>query len=139
LLRPRLAWLWRWLMAASVLFAFVSSWGLVTAGPVPATAPVPGAQPRLEGLDSGLWLQVHVTGERPWPRVAVLLNGRPAAYFRTADVVVPVNPGDLIEIDGTLAPRVLVFWVTAVGDAVLAPRPGTYTATYRSIAVLGRV
>jgi len=139
LLRPKTHQARRLFVAAAVLFAFVASWHLWPGGAVPAMAPAPETKPSDGGLDTGLWVQLHETSGRPQPRVAVLVNSRPVAYFRTEDAAVQVNPEDLIEIDGTRVAQVLFFSVTAVGDAVLVPSPGTYAATWRSIAIVGRV
>ncbi len=137
LLRPKTHHARRFLIATAVLFAFVASWHLWPSGAVPAIAPAASSPDG--GVDTGLWVQLHEASGRPQPRVAVLVNSRPVAYFRTEEVAVPVNPEDLLEIDGSRVAQVLFFSVTAVGDAVLVPSPGTYAATWRSIAIVGRV
>lgn len=82
---------------------------------------------------------LRLVGRRSARLAVVLVDGRPAAAFTAGEVVVKVDDGDLIEIDGADYREELRVTVSAVDGGVIEPAPGTTVTTKRSIAIVGRV
>jgi hypothetical protein len=73
-------------------------------------------------------------------RTAVLLlNGEEISTFDKGVVTVEVRSGDLVEIDGGLAPREMRFRVTEASKGMIAPFVGQVLTTRGTIEILARV
>lgn len=85
------------------------------------------------------WVRITLWNRRRAPGAVVLVNGAEVAAFTGREVVVAVDQGDVLEVDGLAVRSPLVFRITATHPAVADPPAGMEFATRSSIAYLGQV
>lgn len=99
----------------------------------------PGNHSRASGSSRHSKIEVELLEHAASPRVFVLINGRPAAIFNKQRVLIGVQEGDEILIDGSKLGGPLTFRVKGLSSQVLWP-PSDYLITTNSSRVsLGKV
>jgi hypothetical protein len=85
----------------------------------------------------------HVTLElvqpRPSKRVKLLINGEIVSSFAKSTITVPVNPGDLLEIDCLQESQPVTVRVKTIAGDLIQPLQGQYLQAQQEIRPLGRV
>ncbi|MGE5561651.1 MAG: hypothetical protein ACM3XN_11490 [Chloroflexota bacterium] len=82
---------------------------------------------------------IRVLDHRTAWRAYVLVNGQEVGSFRGTEVVAPVKPGDLIEIDATAYSGAVSFRIVGVSSNLREPRLGDEVTTRGNIAQFKRV
>ncbi|MGE5415163.1 MAG: hypothetical protein ACM3UZ_00090 [Acidobacteriota bacterium] len=72
-------------------------------------------------------------------KAIVLVNGQAQASFTDRKVILPVQPGDMIEIDTTSYNKPVTFKVTAVSNNIAFPHPGILLISDGAITLLGEI
>lgn len=85
----------------------------------------------------------HVTLElvqpRPSKQVKLLINGEIMTSFAKSTITVPVNPGDLLEIDCMQESQPVTVRVKTITGGLIQPLEGQYLQAQQEIRPLGRV
>ncbi len=84
-------------------------------------------------------LEIEVSNGPSAPWAKVLVDGKEVASFRKKIIRVPVQDGQLVEIDGTRWRRLTKFRVRWVHPNMVEPRVGTEVITQGTIQTVGRV
>lgn len=101
-----------------------------------------GAPAGTAGDGAGLpetYVTVRLIDHRTAWRAVVLVNGREVGTFRGNEVIAPVKPGDLIEIDGTGYFGAVTFRIVKSAGTLSEPRIGDEITTRGTIEQFKRV
>jgi hypothetical protein len=85
------------------------------------------------------YVVVRLLDHRSAWRAYVLVNGREVGSFRGNEVVAPVKPGDLLEVDGTAYSGAVTFRVVGASGTLSQPRIGDEITTRGSIEQYKRI
>ncbi|HAA89472.1 MAG: Putative membrane protein [Thermoanaerobacterales bacterium 50_218] len=84
-------------------------------------------------------VEIELISNFCFPEARVLVNGEEVANFQERKVVVQVQEGDLLQIDGTAYSCELIFRVKEVAPGIIWPSPFFQVETKGNIATIGEV
>lgn len=133
----------RWL-AVAVVILLAAQIALANGGLSAFLEPLGLSQRQATGASGGAtlpetYVTIRLLDHRSAWQAALLVNGVQVGTFRRQELIAPVKPGDLVEIDATSYSGAVTFRVVASSGNLSEPRVGDQVTTRGSIEAFSRV